>query len=159
MAHPKRTKIQRERDRREISRLYLMGFSQTVIPYELQKITKAHYILSQPMINYDLKKIKTSWQEARIFDFDLAIKEQLEKIAVLEAESWEAWRQSKDPLGDPRYLKQVQRCIDRRCKLLGLDEIPKLKNLPTDQKEPPSDELTEKQLEILASLLERKKKN
>jgi hypothetical protein len=39
----------------------------------------------------------------------------------LERTYWEAWQLSLHRDGNPAYLEGVFRCIDRRCKLLGLD--------------------------------------
>jgi len=40
--------------------------------------------------------------------------------------------QTQNLIGDPRYLEVIARCIERRCKILGLDktdELPKEKNV------------------------------
>jgi hypothetical protein len=82
-------------------------------------------------------------------DIDAWLAIELEKTVQVEAEAWAAWERSKldsetltttraqvsetgvvEPVeeklivkgqsGDPRYLAMIDKCIDRRCKLLGL---------------------------------------
>jgi hypothetical protein len=139
MQGPKRTKVQRDRDRAEIARLYLTGALQIDIGARLG--------LSQQQISYDLKAIRKEWLQSSLRDFDEARSQELAKIDHLETTYWDAWRRSVEKreietskmvetaggqrmeaatrtelqAGDPRFLAGVQWCIDRRCKLLGLD--------------------------------------
>jgi hypothetical protein len=82
-------------------------------------------------------------------DIDIWLAVELEKTLALEAEAWAAWERSqldeethrvskavvsemgkvvpieeqfttKGQSGDPRFLAMIDKCIDRRCKLLGL---------------------------------------
>jgi hypothetical protein len=105
----------------------------------------------------DLKILRRRWQEAALKDFDEAVALELAKINQLEAERWEAWRrsigekqkklrekvaagaggardkasvQTEDLIGNPAYLQGVERCIERRCKLLGLNAPKRI--APTD---------------------------
>ena len=119
MAAPKRTKFERERDRRIISELYLLKISQLEMPYELKFKTGAYYLLSQPMINYELKKIKKMWKTEGLIDFNFAKNKELARIDALEYEHWQAWNKSINPNGNPKYLDGVLKCIDSRCKLFG----------------------------------------
>jgi hypothetical protein len=135
MAAPKRSKIQRERDRATIAELYLKGWTQAKIASYLE--------LNQSQISRELSKVKARWQAESIQNYDLHVVEQLRRLAMLEAEFWAAWEQSRLPkestssqkrgskiavakrtesrAGNPQFLQGVQWCIDRRCKLLGLD--------------------------------------
>lgn len=139
MAAPKRTKVQRERDLADIAQMYLQGKTQVEIAEKLE--------ISQQQVSYDLKILQDRWRKAALRDLDTAKAEQLAKIDELEREYWRAWEESKetyessvtekvtagetsrlkaylrkeDRVGDPRYLAGVQWCIERRCKLLGLD--------------------------------------
>jgi hypothetical protein len=76
-------------------------------------------------------------------DFDAAREHELQKLDLLEREAWAAWQHSQQPVestrvtqdgsrkraerivghpvGDPRYLEQVHKCIAARRALLGLD--------------------------------------
>jgi hypothetical protein len=131
----KRSKIQQERDRVVISELYLRGWSQAKIG--------EHLGLNQSQISRELSKIESIWKQESTRDYDLCIEQELLRLSLLEAELWAAWEQSRLPkestssqkreskiavakrtesqAGNPQFLQGVQSCIDRRCKLLGLD--------------------------------------
>ena len=118
-----------------VSSMYIQGQTQAEIARVLG--------VSRTLIASDLGVIRTRWREAQIRDFDELRSEQLAKVDGVEAEYWAAWERSKaaatrktserrdgvdrasvtveDQTGDPRYLQGVERCIERRCKLLGLD--------------------------------------
>lgn len=136
MAAPKRSSAQIDRDRAEIARLYCQGIIQVEIAQRLD--------MTQQMVSYDLKAIRQAWRDSAMVDFNEARAEELAKIDTLELTYWEAWRHScedaetivkkqkesggkemqqtlKGQAGDPRFLQGVQWCIERRCKLLGLD--------------------------------------
>ncbi len=84
---------------------------------------------TQPQICYDLKIIRKRWMESSVSDFNQRKAEELAKIDNVEREAWVAWTTSKGnqtPTGDPRFLQNVQWCIQKRCKILGLDAIEKL---------------------------------
>jgi hypothetical protein len=138
-----RTKEQILADRAKIAERYLKGTFQVDIAREIG--------VSQQQVSYDLKVIRKEWLNSMVRDFDRAKAEELAKIDNLEAEYWQAWKNSlgenisktvktygkgeggdnqetttktihsKELNGDPRYLEGVRWCIERRCKLLGLD--------------------------------------
>jgi hypothetical protein len=135
----RRSQAEIERDRRRIADLYLQGWIQSAIGEELK--------LAQSTISRDLRALYKQWQESALVDFDKAKAEELAKVDRLEREYWAAWRRScedaetvkqrgvesgdkkskeavkitKGQAGDPRFLAGVQWCIERRCKILGLD--------------------------------------
>jgi hypothetical protein len=141
MAAPKRSKIQRQKDRATIANLYLQGWTQ-------QKI--AEYLeLNQSNVSRELTKIKLAWKAEATRDFDLHLTEQLRRLAMVEGEYWEAWQRSQQPkeqslqeklsevatngdsrtkvqrktearIGDPRFLEGLVRCHQERSKLLSL---------------------------------------
>jgi hypothetical protein len=141
MAAPKRTKIQIEKDRVKIARWYLQGRPQSEIAEELG--------VSRPQISYDLRAIRKAWLESSIVDFNEARSRELAKLDLLESTHWDAWLRSISPkktetaknvvgpkekpirdeffakeeqqVGDKRFLDGVAWCIERRCKLFGLD--------------------------------------
>lgn len=109
------------------------------------------YTLSQRMISYDLKKLQEAWRASALIDIDEAKARALAKVDRLEREYWTAWERSrKDSViitqagkkpaegemsapdrvtritkpqeGNPRFLAGVQWCIERRCKIIGVDE-------------------------------------
>ena len=148
MAANKRTRDQILRDRAEIARLYVRGVTQAEIAAMLSGRPGRGYTLTQQMISYDLQRIREAWLALALRDYNEHIAEQLAKLDHLELTYWDAWvaslegttaetltaRADKDgqprPVqsvyhkqpgrGDPRYLQGVERCIELRCRLLGL---------------------------------------
>jgi hypothetical protein len=140
---PTRTKEQREYDLKEISGLYLQGWIQAEIAAHINKTRS--YDITRQTITRDIKTIQQRWLESSVRNFDEARAEELAKVDNLELTYWSQFEASKDPIvkrrtskkvdgetteatqevslgtGDPRFLQGVQWCIDRRCKLLGLD--------------------------------------
>ncbi len=136
----RRSREQLQRDRAETARLYLQGWLQI-------DIAKKQGV-EQSTISDDLAAIRKQWLASAIRDFDEARAQELAKIDILEIEYWQAWQRSlkskktetaktssgkirqdeasvKEEFrdGDPRFLAGVERCIERRCKLLGLDAV------------------------------------
>ena len=128
----KRPKFQREKDLLTISELYLRGVGQVEIAEQIG--------VSQATISNDIKAIQQRWLDRCLRNFDDARAEELAKIDEMELAYREAWERSIDytektkggvtvlianskrnPMGNDNYLKGLQWCIDRRCKLLGLD--------------------------------------
>lgn len=144
-----RSEAQQERDRREISRLYLQGMYQTDIAAKLG--------LSQPTVSRDIQVLIDEWKIERVYDINEAKARELAKVDNLELEYWDAWRRSQEnaeketkkavkpvkgvarqeiqktsegQTGDPRFLAGIQWCIERRCLILGVDAPKKI--APTD---------------------------
>jgi len=145
---PRRHPVQREKDLEEIAHRYLML-------HEPQAVIAAALNVSQMTISKDLKTLIGRWQDSALMDVDAAKSEELARINRLELEYWNAWEASKrdkestvaekttgtdtrtkavkraeGQVGNPSFLAGVQWCIDRRCKLLGLDAPTKI--APTD---------------------------
>ena len=134
-----RSPDQIRKDRAEVARLYLEGWTQADIG--------AQRGLSRQQIGYDLEAVRQEWLQSSLVDFNAKKAEELARIDKLEREYWSAWEASKqerqtstteqttgaegerlkaairktDQTGDPRYLAGVERCIEQRCKLLGLN--------------------------------------
>jgi predicted XRE-type DNA-binding protein len=142
MAARKRTPFQREEDLVQITRLYLQGRTQRDIAEVVG--------VSQGQVNHDLKLIQQRWRESSIMDMNEAKQKELARIDEVEIQFWEAWERSKNERtrarqesdgkskdgkpnvvratmekeqrdGNPAFLAGVMSCIERRCKLLGLD--------------------------------------
>ena len=141
MAGPGRRRSSSElaRDRRRISDLYLRGWIQADIAEKLG--------VSQATISGDIKALHRDWLKSSLIDFDKAKARELAKIDDLERINYAAWERScedaesttkkmigdpttgrkemsktaKGQAGDPRFLQGIQWCIDRRCKILGVD--------------------------------------
>jgi predicted transcriptional regulator len=128
----RRPTFQREKDLLEISELYLRGVGQIEIAEKIG--------VTQATISNDLKEIQRRWVERSTRNFDEARAEELAKIDEMELEYRDAWQRSTDyvvkkkgdvvaliasdkrnPFGNDAAMKGRQWCIDRRCKLLGLD--------------------------------------
>lgn len=132
-----RLKAQMDRDRKNISALYLAGDTQAEIGEKLK--------LSQPTVSRDLKHIRKQWMKETTFNIDQAKGAELARIDKLEVEYWAAWKRSKElvpqkikdksgvertiyrafsnkaPFGSVSYLNGVHKCIDQRRAILGLD--------------------------------------
>ena len=150
----KRSDIQIEKDREQIAKWSLRGWSLRKIARELN--------LSKSQIDYDIKEIQRQWHKDTAIALDEHKEKVLAELIEVKNEAWAAWERSQnnfesktatlqsktkkkiDPntgmeteetkpvpinqvihtenrFGDPRFLDQVNKCIERRCKLLGLD--------------------------------------
>jgi predicted transcriptional regulator len=142
-----RSNDQKLKDFEEIARRYLQGETQASIGKSLG--------ISQQTVSDNLKEIRSRWLESSIRDFDEIKAEQLAKIDRVESECWEQWERSKkqkktrkneeiltgkgsiikesetsqDQCGDPRFIAEIMKCIERRCALLGLDSELKYQDL------------------------------
>jgi len=87
MVGARRSKIQLERDRLTISELHLKGWSQ-------QRIAD-HLEVDKSTICREIKKIKAAWKAEVIEDHDILVKQELRRLAMLEAEYWDAWQRSQ----------------------------------------------------------------
>ena len=104
--------------RETVGRMYAQGRTLR----EIAKVVDFH----PATVCRDLEKIRCQWLESSIRDFDEAKADELAKIDNLEREHWEAWarsRREEGQTGDPRFLNGVLKCIERRCKLLGIDAL------------------------------------
>lgn len=129
--------------RATVAALYLSRRSQADIAQELS--------VDQSTVSLDLKALHRQWKEQAFKDTDAVKKRELDRIDVLEQHYWDAWRRSceekrssmaeqrqtgnsqtqattrrdqilrEDRDGNPAFLAGVQWCIERRCKILGLD--------------------------------------
>ena len=143
----RREPFKREAHLEQIARRYLMCESQASIAHQLG--------VSQPTICSDLKEIRSRWLASSVRDFDAAKAIELAKTDLVEAEFWQQWERSKElkrtrkvedgltergemikttVVEEPRcgnavYLNGVMSCIERRCKLLGLDSELKYQDL------------------------------
>jgi hypothetical protein len=136
----RRSPAQLARDRKRIGELYLRGWLQVDIAGEVG--------LGTATVCRDLKTLHEDWKQSGLFDYDEAKGKELARIDALELVYWGAWEESRqekqstltervqraraldsekaqvrkeEMLGDPRFLAGVQWCIEKRCKLLGLD--------------------------------------
>lgn len=115
---------------------YLKGMSIKQIAADLS--------LNDRLICSEIEAIRSEWKAARVGFVDQAVLEQLEKIDQLEREAWAAYERScrpaksttitedddgntvtkierRESAGDPRFLALVDKQVEQRRKLLGLD--------------------------------------
>ena len=131
----RRKPVQVARDRRVISDLYLKGW--------LQADIARHLGVSITTVIKDLLYIQQDWAQQTLTDAGEIIARELAKIDVLEREAWQAWKRSTSVVrvenierdgieliettiienardGEPRFLDAIHKCIQQRCKLLGI---------------------------------------
>ena len=131
-----RPEFQREADLLKTGELYLQGKRQVQIAQIVGVV--------QSTVARDLKELQKRWKEKSIQLIDERKAEELAKVDQLERTYWEAWLRScqyqemstmlndklitvlvpleqATPMGDIKYLNGIQWCIDRRCKMLGVD--------------------------------------
>jgi predicted transcriptional regulator len=181
---PDRSVAQQERDRREISRLYLQGMYQADIAEKLR--------LSQPTVSRDIQILIEEWKVQRVYDINEAKARELAKVDNLELEYWEAWHRSQQnaekeikkakgikggtanqeiqkisegQTGDPRFLSGIQWCIDRRCLILGVDAPKKVAptdpsgNKPYGGSDMPVEQIAQRTAQLLEIAKQRKEKD
>ena len=158
------------RDRRRIADMYLQGQTQTHIAETLG--------LAQSTISGDISALHREWRKSALIDIDERKAQELAKVDRLEREYWAAWEQScavgvqvsrekrvgqdavtqsktvDKPGGDPRFLAGVERCIERRCKLLGLDAPTKIDHGGTIETKDVTDLPDADRIERLAALFD-----
>jgi hypothetical protein len=103
-------------------------------------------------ISRDIKAVKDEWKASAVRAFDEAVGVELAKLDEVEKEAWAAWERSKADRtssrtnrrtagerqtdeaeqktekrdGEARWLEVVLGCVERRCKLLGLNAPTKI---------------------------------
>jgi predicted transcriptional regulator len=136
---PKRSKEQREADFTRLRDMYVRGWTQVRIGQELG--------ISHAAVSNDLKELHRRWREETTLALDDYKRKELAKLDELEREYWQAWERSQSAqetkrqrkktgddgaeslqemvsraqCGDAQYLAGIIKCIEKRCKLLGLD--------------------------------------
>lgn len=129
-----RTKAQYEKDLSTLARMYCQGKPQWQMAEELG--------FSPRQIANDLVELRRRWLESSLVDLDAAKSKELAKWDNLESTYWAAWERSlktkttkqakngdrgteqsvkqEEREGNPSFLAGVERCIENRCKLMGL---------------------------------------
>lgn len=135
----RRKPYKREADLKLIADLYLRGTYQSEIAGTLG--------VTQQTISKDIKEIERRWAERYTDNIHTAKLAELAKTDALEITYWDAWKKScnqkatkaveqisnsktqsekksikqEDRNGSPAFLTGIMNCIERRCKILGLD--------------------------------------
>jgi predicted transcriptional regulator len=118
-----------------VSSLFLEGKTLTTIANELG--------ISYPTVAKLIREAKQQWQIRAEKNYAEHIASELARLDKVEAEAWQAWHESKkssrsvsettggekpsktkrkdSQTGDPRMLAVIQKCVEQRMKILGLD--------------------------------------
>jgi transcriptional regulator with XRE-family HTH domain len=142
-----RTKLEKQRDKRRVSQMYLQGDTQAEIAASLD--------LSQATISRILKDLQAEWMKSALIDINEAKARELAKIDALEVEYWSAWKRSQEDAeseitkmqgtppkqgdanpapakletqkkregqsGNPAFLRGIEWCINKRCEIIGVN--------------------------------------
>lgn len=152
---PTRTPEKREKDFSVLAELYVYGHTQREMAEKIG--------VSQTQISFDISELHQRWVKAQLIDVSEAKARELAKIDNLERIAIAAWIKSGgkkrkvitttggeyenerieqwEEVGDPAYLARISWCIERRCKILGIDAPEKVEIVP------PSNSLEELQAE------------
>jgi len=120
---------------RRVARYYLKGRPQTWIARKLG--------VSQPTVSRDLEAVRKRWLAEMVKNLDAVKVRELARIDEIEVSYWRAWERSigkhtrttetlsgdeievsettETLVGDPRFLAGVMACVERRCRIFGLD--------------------------------------
>jgi len=132
-----RTQYKKAMDTKISAAMHLKGYQLKEIGKELgNKVS---------MVFADLRRAKAEWREEYLTDIKESMLKQLKELDVLKQEMWEAWEKSKQDKdivisggksgdytktvesdGNPAFASQIDRIIERKCKILGLDAPQKL---------------------------------
>jgi hypothetical protein len=121
--------------RREVVSLTHKGWTQAAIA--------SHLKIPQGTVSGDLAAMRGFWRDFHVYDFENMRFEQLQKIDLIEAEAWSAWQRSQqrrqsaaitrgktgeqtrtssqEQYGDPRYLREIGRCVAQRSQIIGVE--------------------------------------
>ena len=174
MAGRPRSKSEIIRDRHRIASLYLKGRTQASIGEELG--------LSQSIISRNLATLHQEWLQDTSIDIRKAKARELARVDNLEREYWNAWERScserkvasaevraddaqgkphKSSLrkeqrdGNPAFLRGIEWCIDKRCRILGLDAPVKVAPTNPDGDEEYTGLSLEERADRIAAILDR----
>lgn len=138
-----RTKATEQIQRRNrVASLYLRGHTQAEIAEQVG--------VDRSTVSRDLEWVRGEWLDSAIRDFDEHRAKELARIDETERQAWIGWERSlKDrevqtrergtgtqgPIdkrkrtregqsGNPAFLATVLACVEKRCKLLGLEAAP-----------------------------------
>ena len=105
------------------------------------------YSLSHVCIGDDVQLLLKRWRAEQLDNVDDRLAAELQRLAQIEREAWRGWERSLEDsvthvteertgdidgatdrttrtgqAGDPRFLQTVEKCVSRRCELLGLSD-------------------------------------
>ena len=128
--------------REKVAGLYLLGYSLRAMARECD--------VTHVTIYHDIEALHREWIKLALVDMDKAKARELARLDHVEHEAWRGWLRSlqdhervteerergkagaktstmrEGQAGDPRFLATALSCVERRCKILGLDKPSKL---------------------------------
>lgn len=149
-----------ERRRAEASRLYRAGWTQANIAERLQ--------VTEQTVQRDIAVVRERWKQAGIHDLNERKAAELERIDWAEREAQRGWTRSlrdevtvtqeeggenggrtitrrRGQAGNPAFLQTVLKCVDQRCRILGLNAPERIDVTITDATE---EELAERERQL-----------
>lgn len=142
MTGPKRTKGQIEKDSVRVSELFVKGYSLRSISKQLSSERK--YTIGHCQIKKDLDKVLAEWKSTAFKNIEDKQLIEIKKLNRVEFEAWNAYDENKSA----RFLEIVLKCIEKRCRIFGIEETPEsyterqiiIVTLPDDDGDSASDE-------------------
>lgn len=119
MAGKKRNKGQREKDRKLISELFVKGYSLRKMAEAISTARK-EYNISHVQVKDDLDLILNEWKETTFKNIEEKQLIEIQKLNKVEFEAWNAYEESRSA----RFLEIVLKCIEKRCRIFGIEETP-----------------------------------
>jgi len=112
MTANKRNDAERVRDQALVAELDLKGFSNAEITAYLNNRVDVDYTLSASQIAYDKKKGRKEYLERTLEATRDIVKEELEKLRLVEREAWRGWEKSLDAVEEVKEIAQIRRMVD-----------------------------------------------
>ena len=150
MCHPKNAESVMAARQQQVLELELKGWNQ-------EEIAK-HLKVSQATISRDISAINKQRHLTMVPNVKVLRERDLQKLELIERSAWAGWDRSmqpdtsndgntKTPVGDPRFLAQIYKCIALRRSMLALD-VPERKEEPKRLIDCDDEEFKEKMAEI-----------
>jgi len=133
--------------RATVSELYLAGRTQFQISLVVD--------VTPQQVSRDLKRVREQWRSTSLQNYEQKVDMELAKADQVEHDAWVAWDKSigqhtvvmeKEARGgietmtrtevlhgDPQFLMTILKCIDIRCRILGLDAPTKIEASVTSE--------------------------
>jgi hypothetical protein len=115
----KRTEAQKKKDQKRISELFVKGYSLRKMA-EAISAERTKYTLSHVQVKYDLDKILDEWKTTTFKNIEDKQLIEIQKLNKVEFEAWNTFDETKSA----RFLEIVLKCIEKRCRIFGIEETP-----------------------------------
>lgn len=150
----RRTKGEMEEDKRYLALWYVQGYSQREMCQMISQVRGREY--GSGVISGTLKKIREAWIEEYMPPYAEMQAKELARLDKMERELWDAWERSKRDAeaetveeshesgkdgvydrnktvrdragrdGDPKFIEQILKVVDKRAKIVGLYQASKV---------------------------------